>query len=250
MTDPTPTARTRRGFTLLEVMIATGILVVSLVILVETQATAAQMTIESDRIMVATQLAQEKLAEVRLLIEREGFQTADVHEQGDFDDFGDEVLNLQFEDALDDFHWEYLIHEVDLEVAGDLMGSVNSLAEAYGMEGGLGGGGSAAAAGGGMDLGAMSSFLSPDMITNALDPFVREVRVRVWWGEDLDEAEELGNEVVITQHVANPAGQARANQLGGQGGGGQGGANQGGVNQQGANPGGTRGRDPAAGGRR
>src|SRR5690606_10752784 len=66
MTRPTA-LRARRAFTLLEVMIATAILVVTLVILTETQATAVQMTLEAERIQVATQLAQAKLTEVQLL---------------------------------------------------------------------------------------------------------------------------------------------------------------------------------------
>lgn len=186
----------RRGFTLLEVMIALGILVVSLVILMGTQTTAIEMTEEADRILVATQLAQEKLAEVRLLVEREGFPSDDLYEDGDFSDLGDDVLNLEFED-LEDYKFEFLVTEVDLEAAADLTSVGNNLLSNLGMQGPPG-----TEAPQLPDLSALG--VGPEMITDALDPYLREVRVRVWWGEDSEEAEELGNEVVITTHVASP----------------------------------------------
>lgn len=199
--------RPRRGFTLLEVMLAVGILAVALVILVETQSTAAQMTFEADRIVAATQLAQEKLAEVRLLVEREGFSEADVHEEGDFDDFGDDAVNAEFAD-LDDYHYEFLITQVDLGLAGDLTATANNLA------GNLAGDSAALPADAIPDLGSFG--ISEDMIAQMLEPFMREARVRVWWGDDLEEAEENGNEVVLTTHIINPAG----NMMGGLPGGG------------------------------
>lgn len=190
----------RRGFTLLEVMISVSILALALIVLIQTQGMAALMTEEADHILVATQLANEKLTEVRVLVEQEGFQTSDVHEEGDFDDFGDEALNIEFE-ALDDYHWEYLVTEVDLDLAGDLAGSMNNLMDTVAPPGAPEG--SAAAAGAAIpDLGAYG--ISEDTLIQMLQPFLREVRVRVWWGDDLEEAEEIGNEVVITTHVINP----------------------------------------------
>jgi hypothetical protein len=44
------------------------------------------------------------------------------------------------------------------------------------------------------------------MIAEFLGPYVREVRVRVWWGEDSESSEEDGSEVVLTTHVINPGG--------------------------------------------
>ena len=52
----------RRAFTLLEVMVALGILALGLMVLVESQGGAVMMTTESHRIMTATILAQEKMA--------------------------------------------------------------------------------------------------------------------------------------------------------------------------------------------
>ena len=57
MTRHVPTA-SRRGFTLLEVMVALAILVVTLVILVDVQSTAAAMTREAEQYVVAANLAE------------------------------------------------------------------------------------------------------------------------------------------------------------------------------------------------
>lgn len=239
MTTPASPRRARRGFTLLEVMIALAILVTGLAVLMETQSTAVMMTMEADRIVVATQLAQEKLSEVTFLVEHEGFTDDEINEEGDFDDFGDEALNLEMK-ALEDYHWEYLIMPVDLEQASDLNAMVQ------GAAGKLGFGGEAA---GIPDLSSMGLPIGPDAIAESLDPFVREVRVRVWWGEDLKEAEELGNEVILTTHVINPQGNilGRAGLGGGGSAGGAGGAGGRGQGQGARSPGpGRQFRGPAA----
>ena len=101
--------RRRRGFSLLEVMIALAILTVSLVVLVERQAQSALATVEAQRVMVATDLAELKLSEAMLHLETEGFQTTEVVEFGEFDDLGDELTNLEFGKDLDDYRWEALV---------------------------------------------------------------------------------------------------------------------------------------------
>lgn len=202
------TTRHRRGFSLLEVMVALGILMVSLLILVETQSTAALATREAERFLTATDLAEAKLTEALMQVEMDGFTENDVYESGDFDDFGDETLNLRMTDQLRDYHWEYGIYEIDVALAGDIAS----------MAGDALGGGDAADAAAGADLGGLAgglpggagglgALLSPDALSQMLGPYIREVRVRVYWGDDGDEAEELGNEVVIVTHVINPGGQ-------------------------------------------
>lgn len=191
--------RSRRGFTLMEVMLAIAILVMSLAILVRSQATAALMTEEAEKIIVATQLAQEKLAEVQFVVENEGFQDQDIYEEGEFDDFGDEAVDVEFK-ALEEFHYEYLVTEIDLTDMGDLVGNMQSMLG--GAAGAGADGGQAAAAAGA----APALPFSPELIGEMLNPFIREVKVRVWWGEESEEAEELGNEVLITTHMVNPHG--------------------------------------------
>jgi len=199
----------RRGFSLLEVMVALSILVVSLALLVETQSNAALMTYEAERVIAATDLATAKLNEARMLVEEDGFQASDIEENGDFSDFGDGSSQLDFEDALDDFQWSYTIAEIDLALAGDIASMMsefgdNGVMDAFGGEGAgmdeLGGGG-------GDPLSQFASLgMSSDMLTEMLAPFIREVRVVVWWGESMDESAERGDQVVMTGHVINPTG--------------------------------------------
>ena len=192
--------RDRRGFSLLEVMIALAILTVSLLVLVQTQSSAVVLTNEAERTLVATDLARYKMSEVLLQLEKDGFQVSDVTEQGDFSDFGEDSMNLEFGTELEDFHWEYLVTEVDMESMGDIASAAQSLSEVTdeGQDG-------PAANGSSMDALAMLGF-GPDVIMGMLGPFLREVRVRVWWGDDSDQAEEDGTEVVLTTHVINPSG--------------------------------------------
>jgi general secretion pathway protein I len=191
----------RRGFSLLEVMIALAILTVSLLILVETQSSSVLLTNEAERMLVATDLARYKMSEVLLLVEAEGFQASDVTESGDFSTFGDEATDMEFGAELEDYRWEFLISEVDLESLGDVATAAQAL------QGESDGEASAGAAGGGgsMDALAMMGF-GPDMLMSFIGPYMREVRVRVWWGEDSDEAEEDGTEVLLVTHVINPSG--------------------------------------------
>ena len=60
----------RRGFTLMEVIIALAILVMAMTALVETQGNAAQMTLMGQRVVLASDLANYKMAEVLLLMEQ------------------------------------------------------------------------------------------------------------------------------------------------------------------------------------
>lgn len=199
--------RARRGFSLLECLVAMAILVASLGILIETQAGAAVITMEAERVLLATDLANAKMNEALRYLEEEGFQNSEVHESGDFDDWGDEASNLEFKDTLEDYNWDFWISEIDLALAGDIAGMASEL-QGSGVMGG--GGGDA-----GPDLGSVGAGganplagigMSSEMITEMLTPYIREVRVRVWWGKDSEEAEEKGNQVVIVTHNVNPSG--------------------------------------------
>jgi prepilin-type N-terminal cleavage/methylation domain-containing protein len=190
------------GFTLLEVIISLGILATSLVVLVDTQATAVMSTHEADRITLATNLAQEKMMEVQLIMEREGFGEQDIEEDGDFDDYGEEDfrgddLHLSLApDTLEGFKWAYTVRKIELtiptnlgDVAGDLAGNGYFGAEGSEMD-----------VGETPDLGDMG--ISPTMVSEHLAKFIREVRILVWWGPNEDELDQ----VEITTHIINPTG--------------------------------------------
>ena len=200
--------RSRRGFSLLEVIVALAILTVSLVILAETQSSAVVLTNEAERMITATDLAQLKLTEAMLRVESEGFQLSDMYEEGDFADLGDDALDMEFGSELEDYHWEYAITEIDIDMLGDIASMSQELDQTLGGTGERGAGADAPAAGGGNPaLDALSAFgFGPEQLTEMIGPFIREVRVRVWWGEDSEVAEEEGYEVVITTHAINPTG--------------------------------------------
>ncbi|MEQ1569376.1 MAG: prepilin-type N-terminal cleavage/methylation domain-containing protein [Myxococcota bacterium] len=190
----------RRGFSLLEVMVALAILTVSLLILAQTQSSAVLLTTEAERIVTATELANMKLTEALIEVEKNGFQVSDESEEGDFSELGDDLLDVEFGEELEDYHWEYLVAEVDIEMLGDLATAAQSLPTTGGED-------EASASAAGSPLDGLSALgIGPDMISSFLGPYVREVRVRVWWGEDSKVAEEDGTEVVLVTHIINPTG--------------------------------------------
>lgn len=193
----------RRAFTLLEVIIALAILAVGLTVLVSSQASAVLMTTETDRMRIATLLAHEKMNEAMLRIEAEGWSSQTIEEEGDFSDFGDEDFRgdasaqLDLNEALDDYRWAYTIREIELDLP-DLGGAMDTLggnsyfpnAAEQNMQPSL-------------DESMISGFLSPDMISSQLSPYLREVRVLVWWGENEDQTDQ----VELLTHAINPSGQ-------------------------------------------
>ena len=71
-----------KGFTLLEVTIALALMVMALGILLQSQTSAVIMTVDSEKIRIATQLAEEKMSEAQIQLEVEGWTTADIDENG------------------------------------------------------------------------------------------------------------------------------------------------------------------------
>lgn len=193
----------KRAFTLLEVIIALAILAIGLTVLVSSQATAVVMTSETDKLRLGTLLAQEKMNEAMLRVEAEGFTATDIDEDGDFSDFGDEdfrgsqTLDLEIGDVLEDYHWAYTIREIELDLP-DLSGAMDTLgANDYFSNA------SEQNLTPSMDESIASSFLSPDMVAQQLSPYLREVRVRVWWGENEDGTDQ----VELLTHAINPSGE-------------------------------------------
>ena len=200
-----PMMRGRKGFTLLEVMIALAILVVSLAILMETQSNAAHMTLDAQRFVTATALSQEKFNEARLIVEEEGFTDVDIRENGDFDDFGDELMDLEFGDTLENFHWLYTVSEIDLDMAGDITG----MAQEYGDSTGTTADASNATGGNTPSMDNIPG-MGGDGLSEYLARYIRHVEVIVWWGvDDHEAAMETDDFVMLTGHVINPNGAVR-----------------------------------------
>lgn len=206
---------TNRGFSLLEVMVALAILSVSLFVLVNSQTTAYIMTLESAKMTTATMLAKEKMSQAILMVESEGFQEQDIEEDGDFADglFGDfesggldgqwDGLNEQ---TFEGYQWAYTVRAVDLNLDGDVAGMADQLSGSgyWGEESEE----KVEARGEDQTPGLDDLGVSQDMLSDYLSPYIREIRVVVWWGpKDMDEAEEDGDVVELVTHVVNPSGQ-------------------------------------------
>ncbi len=199
-----------RGFTLLEVVIALGILAVGMTVLLQTQATAVVMTNEADKIRVGTLLAQEKMAEAQLYVETNGFSSDDIDDDGDFKDFGVEDFRADAGDIdmgtqLDDYAWAYTIRQIELTMPDDLTGTATELIEqGYLGEDVQSGLESSESDEESLDLGDLG--LSSDTVTDQLSSYMREVRVMVWWSEEQDEEGNYLDSVELVTHVINPSG--------------------------------------------
>ena len=200
----------RRAFTLLEVVIALAILAVGMTVLLQTQATAVVMTTESDKIRIGTLLAQEKMAECELYVEKNGFSSDDIDENGDFSDYGAEdfradVGDIDIAETLGDYRWAYTIRQIELTMPEDLTGTASELIG----EGYLGNDVQDAASSTdlgeeSLDLGDLG--LSSDTVTDQLSSYIREVRVLVWWSDEQDENGNYIDSVELVTHVINPSG--------------------------------------------
>ena len=199
----------RRGFSLLEVVVALGILAVSLFVLVQSQGTAALMTTEAEDMTVATYLAKEKMSQVVLIVESEGFQEQELTEEGDFEQgvyggwrqgaLDGEFYEISNDDAFEKYRWAYTVREVELSFDADMAGMADQLSGSgyFGEEATE----SMDQQDQQMDLSDVG--VSGDMISEALSPYIREVRVLVWWGENEDETDQ----VELVTHIVNPSGQ-------------------------------------------
>lgn len=169
------TARRAReaGFTLLEVLIALAILTISMLILVSAQGSAAKMSAQADRILVGSMLARQKLAEVVLTIEKDGFSEQDeVIEDGDFDE--------AFPGAYPEFKWVATVKKVEVENISQVLDTASAAGADPTGEG-------EDAAGKAMDNSMMQSMM--ETASQSLAERIRQVTVRVEWpeGEGMDD---------------------------------------------------------------
>lgn len=215
--------RNRAAFTLMEIVISLAILAVSLMVLVESQTASVIQTMDGQRILTATQLAEAKLTEVLLTLEMEGFSESEKGEEGSFEEFGDngefgEVVD--FEGEYDDYGYAWTVRKVEMQL-GDIGGTLEELQQSGDLDQSSTGT-TTSADDAGIDSSMFSSFLSPDTINDTLSPWMREVRVIVWWGEDPGEQEgesSCENCVEIVTHVFNPSGTVFNSESGSGGGG-------------------------------
>jgi general secretion pathway protein I len=126
--------RNGRGFTLLEVMIALGILAVTLTALLQSQAGSLRGAARVGNVSIGTLLARSKMVDLEYKLVDEGFTEGDKEESGDFT-----------EEGFADFSWHATIREVKLDLSGlgSLCGAMGkekeAAADCEALVGGLGG---------------------------------------------------------------------------------------------------------------
>lgn len=95
----------QRGFSLLEILVATAILAISLISVMTIQGNSLVVNRRAELLTVATMLAQQKMTEIELELQK-GLRT------GEFPDEKEE--EAQFEAPHDDYRWKYAIKRVEL----------------------------------------------------------------------------------------------------------------------------------------
>ncbi len=93
----------QRGFTLVEVMLALAILGMALVMLMRSAAGSLYATSQAQMLGVVTDLARAKMYDLEELLAKNGFNSSEQNEKGDFEDEGWPLIE-----------WEAKIEEVEL----------------------------------------------------------------------------------------------------------------------------------------
>ncbi|MBN2716188.1 MAG: prepilin-type N-terminal cleavage/methylation domain-containing protein [Deltaproteobacteria bacterium] len=195
----------RRGFTVIEIMVATLVLSSSLVAIFAAQFAAVATTTYARNITQATQLAKCKMNELELSFIEDGFQEGSVSESGDCCEFLEgeipdgfrcdwKVETVTFPDMSDNLSDSLMGEDGEEGGAADIMSQVTG--GATGMESMMQSGQMDDMASMGMD---MISTLMP-MVTDLLEQAIRRVTVKVTWKEGVVE-----KDFELTQYVTHPS---------------------------------------------
>ncbi|HUH02773.1 MAG TPA: type II secretion system protein [Kofleriaceae bacterium] len=189
----------QRGFTLLEVMIALGILFTSLAVLIYRTTANVHMAERAEALGLATDLSRAKMYDLEEMLLKDGFQELDQEEHGDFSD----------EDHRE-FEWKAAIEKVELPSMGNMEALAGAGEEGADGEAGMvdsplagllamGGGDASAAAG--------ASFLSSqfELISQVLESSIRKVTLTVTWKVGSRE-----EELVTSAYFTDPSAVQRA----------------------------------------
>jgi len=95
------------GFSLIEVVIALGILAMSLSVLLGSQAASVNNAGRSRDLTIASLLARSKMIDIEAMLIEDGFVMGDLEEEGDFDDEGYEYVK-----------YKSRVSEVELDLSG------------------------------------------------------------------------------------------------------------------------------------
>ena len=194
----------KRGFTVIEIMVAVLVLSSSLVAIFAAQFAAVATTTYAKNITHATQLAKCKMNELELLFIEEGFQEGDVLESGDCCEFleGEVPENFACEWSVETVTFPDMTDSMSDSLLGDDegTGATDLMTQVTGGGSGVGdmmqSGQMDDMADMGMD---MISSLMP-MVTGLLEQAIRRVTVKVVWKEGITE-----KDFELMQYVTHPS---------------------------------------------
>lgn len=154
-----------KGFSFIEIMIAVAILAAGFVILMSAQGTAFLSSGRAEKLTTATLLAQQKMAEFEMEIEKDiekgKFPRDDTSENGEFDK------------PFEEYRWATSVKKVEVPVGGGSEGGEeNAMMEGY-----------------------MNAIM--EQISNS----VREVKVVIYWGDRDEELIDQPQMEVVTHIV-------------------------------------------------
>lgn len=181
----------RRGFTLLEVMISMAILAISLVSLLQMHSGAISMHNYSKHVTVASLLARSKMVDIEEHLYAEDWSEFDDRLEGDFD-----------EEGFAGFTWTADIVKPNINLSADQVASM--LGQALGLDadqmaGGEEGGGMFSMLGGGIDQ-MLTGQLG--QLTELMEQGVREVRLKIMWKDITGDSD-----LTVVTHVVKLPGQ-------------------------------------------
>ncbi len=167
-------AQCRRGFTLLEVMIAVAIVALSMGVMVEIEVHAIEKTNDAKMYTVATLLARGKMLDVQQTLKEEGFGDFMKLLDGDFE-----------EEGFDDFRWAARVRKVEVPTPSGAGSSADNPPEGSG----------------GMSLATLAPMIQN--LGSVLENAVREIELRVTWKDG-----KYDRHIAIVTHVVSREGLA------------------------------------------
>jgi prepilin-type N-terminal cleavage/methylation domain-containing protein len=172
----------RRGFTLLEIMVALAILSFGLLSLIGAQGNSLRASGRAENIQTASLLGRQIMNEKLIEFQKNLLK-------GSFPDEKEE--NGAFDPPLDRFRWEFKVRKVEIPVIGESGGAVEA------APGAGEGGGTPGTAEGTVQAPESAQRSLAQMVTKKISESVREISAKVLW-------DELGEEqsLTLTTHVS------------------------------------------------
>ena len=178
----------KRGFTLLEVMVALSILAITLVAIAGINANSFESSNYARSITVATMLARSKMIDIEMEVQKDGFSDSEKEYDGDFSDEGYESME-----------WQATVRPIEVDVSkllgGLLGGDAEEIAgdklpdQMQSMLAGLNGSSVEEVAGGSQEVGQVQQLLNNGgmelvfkQVGETLSKSIREITLEITWG--------------------------------------------------------------------